>query len=137
MTRPEFRKMLPADLTDWPGLMDGTKKSLLHNKMISATTGLINDTPMCIGGLNFATPSVAEGFLILRPTSFLYPCLFIGIRREWARMISTVRRVSMFVDILDPKRIRFAYYLGMSPEGIVHGIGENGGDFIMFSRVKK
>ncbi len=52
MTRPEFRKMLPADLTDWPALMDGTKKSPLQNKMIKATTGLLNHLPVVVGALH-------------------------------------------------------------------------------------
>ena len=80
-----------------------------------------------------AEERVGEGFFAADDAP---PYVFVQARKKWLEITAHLERVQCEVDIMEPTHIRFAYALGMSPEGIMHNVGPNGEDWIMFARVK-
>ena len=133
MKHPRFTWWDPIMVVPWLG---EAIVRLFSSPLVEIRVGMIDDDIHAIGGLRYCLEGVREGFLFLSPQAHLFPRLIVGIKEEWGKMITPYRRVQFVVNIRRPMDIRFAYYLGMQPEGIMRGAGMRGEDMIMFARVQ-
>jgi len=115
-------------------LPDELLEPIINDERVDAVMAVIDGTAVAVGGVRKGMNSCAEAFLWLTPEGLQYPALFIQMRRIWERYVSDYRRLSMQVDILNPKAIRFAYWLGCVPECVIRNIGPLGEDWLQFVR---
>jgi len=110
-------------------------ENITNDQLVDSVMAVVNTEAIAVGGVRKSFESCGEAFLCLKePQAFAYPALFVQMRGVWERYVKDYRRLSMIVNILNPKAIRFAYWLGCDPECVMRQIGPNGDDFVQFVR---
>lgn len=94
--------------------------------------------PIAILGCSFIFPCVCDLWSILSDRIKIYPKEFCKLIREFlakGEKLHGIYRYQMVTRAQNPELVKWAQFLGMKCEGLMHKFGPDKSDFLLFARV--